>query len=269
MGKKPSLSGAEAFEAYYQERFADRWPALRAALLAPSRQVTLPPPILKPYWLDAASLEAALALPSVDSGAALDLCAAPGGKTLALASRLGEGSTLTANELSRDRRARLIAVLDQHLGDSLRARVSVTGYDGARWSRYEKGAFDRILLDAPCSSERHVLSSPAYLAEWSPARVKNLAQRQWALLSGSWLVLKSGGFLVYSTCALSEMENDGVVERLIKKYPDAAAVPPDFSLTEPGYESMGESTRYGTHILPDRASGAGPIYYALIRKADS
>jgi 16S rRNA C967 or C1407 C5-methylase (RsmB/RsmF family) len=268
MGKKNSLSGAEAFEAYYEARFADRWQALRAALIEPSRQVTLPPPILKPYWLDAASREAALALPSVDSGAVLDLCAAPGGKTLVLASRLGEGSTLTANELSRDRRARLIAVLDQHLDGSLRARVSVTGYDGARWSRYEKGAFDRILLDAPCSSERHVLSSPPHLSEWSPARVKNLAQRQWALLSGSWLVLKAGGYLVYSTCALSEVENDGVVERLIKKYPDAAAVLPDFSRTEPGYEPMGERTRYGTHILPDRASGAGPIYYALIRKAE-
>lgn len=266
MAKKRALSGGEAFDEYYLERFSDRWATLRAALLEPPRQVTLPEPVMKPYWLDEASVEAALALPPVDDGKVLDLCAAPGGKTLVLASSLGSGSTLTANELSRERRSRLLAVLDQHLGEELRARVRVTGFDAALWSRHEQGTYDRILLDAPCSSERHVLSSPQYLAEWTPARIRNLAHRQWALLSGSWLVLKPGGFLVYSTCALSGEENDGVVAKLAKKYPDAASVEPDFSRVSPGYRSLGERTVYGTHILPDSANGSGPIYYALLRK---
>lgn len=266
MAKKQVVSGAEAFESYYAERFGARWPGLREALLAPARQVSLPSPITKPYWLDSASLEAARALPPIEDGRVLDMCAAPGGKTLVLASFFGSGSTITANELSRDRRARLISVLDQHLPDDLRGRISVTGYDAARWSRFEKGTYDRILLDAPCSSERHVLSSPAYLAEWSPARVKNLALRQWALLSGAWLVLKEGGFLVYSTCALSEAENDDVVARLVRKYDDAESVSPDLSRIGEGYASLGEKTKFGFHILPDRAEGSGPIYYSLLEK---
>lgn len=266
MAKKRAPFGADAFDEYYRERFSDRWTALRAALLEPPRQVALPEPVTKPYWLDEASVEAARALPPVDDGKVLDLCAAPGGKTLVLASMLGSGSTLTANELSRDRRARLLAVLDQHLGEELRSRVRVTGFDAALWSRHEKGSYDRILLDAPCSSERHVLSSPQYLDEWTPARIRNLAHRQWALLSGSWLVLKAGGFLVYSTCALSEEENDGVVAKLAKKYPDVTAVTADLSAPPPASRSLGERTAYGTHILPDRSGGAGPIYYALLRK---
>jgi len=267
MSRGDSISGAAAFDAYYAERYGDRWPRLREALLAPVRQVAREDSLLKPYFLDAASLEAALALPPVDDGAILDMCAAPGGKTLVLASRLGALSRITANEISRDRRARLIAVLDQHLGSDLRARVDVTGRDAARWSRYEKDAYDRILLDAPCSSERHVLSAPSYLAEWTPARIRNLALRQWALLSGAWLVLKRGGFLLYSTCALSEDENDGVVGRLLKKYPDAILAQPENCVLDSGCDSRAEKTNSGFHVLPDTSEGAGPIYYALIRKA--
>ena len=267
MSRGGSISGAAAFDAHYGERYGNRWPRLREALLEPVRQVARETCLLKPYFLDAASLEAALSLPPVDDGAILDMCAAPGGKTLVLASRLGALSRITANEISRDRRARLIAVLDQHLGSDLRARVDVTGRDAARWSRYEKDAYDRILLDAPCSSERHVLSAPSYLAEWTPARIRNLALRQWALLSGAWLVLKRGGFLLYSTCALSVEENDGVVGKLLRKYPDAILADPDSTGFDSGYESRAEKTSSGFHILPDTSNGAGPIYYSLIRKA--
>jgi len=98
---------------------------------------------------------------------------------------MGADTTLVANELSSERKNRLIRVLDEFLEPTLRQRVKVTGFDAARWSRFEKGTFGAILLDAPCSSERHVLTSPKHLQEWSPARIRNLAFRQWALLSGA------------------------------------------------------------------------------------
>lgn len=266
MSKQKKLAGAEAFELYYGELFADRWPSLRAALLEPVKHFAWEEKLLKPYYLDAGSVSAALALPKPDSSKVLDMCAAPGGKSLVLAGLLDEGSTLTSNEFSRDRKNRLVSVLDQHLPPPLRARVSVTGYDASRWSRYEKGAYDRILLDAPCSSERHVLSSPSYLAEWSPARVKSLALRQWALLSGAWLVLAPGGALVYSTCALSPKENDEVVERLLDKYSDAKVCGIEFDERFRGMLPKAEKTRFGWHVLPDTSDGAGPLYYALVRK---
>jgi len=171
-----------------------------------------------------------------------------------------DGAVLTANEFSRDRKARLLSVLDQHLPESLRTQVRVTGRDASRWSRYEQSAYDRILLDAPCSSERHVLSAPSFLAGWTAARIRNLALRQWSLLSGAWLVLRPGGYLLYSTCALAPEENDLVIGRLLKKYHGVC-------IEETGRsDSLGEKTVYGRHVLPDTASGAGPLYYALVRK---
>jgi 16S rRNA C967 or C1407 C5-methylase (RsmB/RsmF family) len=266
---KKTAGGAVAFESWYLDLFGARWPALRAALLEPVRHAALSGNLVQPYYLDPGSVEAALALPVPESGEVLDMCAAPGGKSLVIANRLPAGSTLTANEFSRERRSRLLSVLDEHLPPEIRSRVTVTGRDAARWSRYEQGRYDSILLDAPCSSERHVLSAPAYLDEWSPARIRNLALRQWALLSGAWLVLKPGGYLLYSTCALSPAENDDVVARLAKKYDDVVFCDANEIVRNSDIESRAEARTYGRHVLPDTADGSGPLYYALMRKTES
>lgn len=214
----------------------------------------------EPYYLDRASITAAFALPLPEQGKILDMCAAPGGKSLILAGRMSEHATLVSNEYSQDRRKRLQTVLDQFLEPSIRSRVRITGHDASRWCRYEQNAYEAILIDAPCSSERHVLSSPVHLSQWTPARIKNLAHRQWSLLSGAWLVLKAGGYMVYSTCALSPDENDNVIEKLYSKYPDVEI------LSESAPAMHAEKTRFGYHILPDTASGAGPIYFSTIHK---
>ena len=195
------VSGAAGFEAYYSVLFGDRWPALREALLQETQPVAFSVCGGKPYYLDQASIYAAQALPPVDAGCYLDMCAAPGGKTLVLVSGMGQKAQLQANERSRARRARLLTVVDEHLPPDIRTRVEVTGYDAATLPRYRQAYYDRILLDAPCSSERHVITDAKYLACWTPARIKMLAQRQWALLSAAFLLLKPGGFLVYATCA--------------------------------------------------------------------
>ena len=218
MKRSKQVSGAAAFEAYYSALFGGRWQALREALLQETQPVAFSVRSGKPYYLDQASIYAAQALPPIDEGSYLDMCAAPGGKTLVLASGMGQEVQIQANELSRARRARLLTVLDEHLPPDIRTRIEVTGYDAATLPRYRKACYDRILLDAPCSSERHVLTDAKYLACWTPARIKMLAQRQWALLSAAFLLLKPGGFLVYATCALADAENDGVVQKLLKKY---------------------------------------------------
>ena len=82
--------GAAAFEAYYAALFGDRWQALRTALLQETQPVAFSVRGGKPYYLDQASIYAAQALPPIDEGSYLDMCAAPGGKTLVLASRMGE-----------------------------------------------------------------------------------------------------------------------------------------------------------------------------------
>jgi 16S rRNA (cytosine1407-C5)-methyltransferase len=256
---------ADDFDRHFSALFGQRWPALKEALLAPGDAVDYSDGLSSPYHLDSASVSAARLLRLPESGEVLDACAAPGGKSLVLASRMGSGSTLLCNELSSDRRRRLSDVLDAHLDQDLRRRVRVSGFDaaaaGGRLS--ERGRFAAILLDAPCSSERHVLGSPKALDAWTPARIRFLAQRQWSLLSSAFLLLAPGGSLVYATCALSPDENDGPVRKLFKKY--GTAVIND--VIEEGDAPVFEATEHGIQYLPDRSSGAGPLYVARLKRA--
>jgi len=255
--------GAEAFRRRYAELYGARWEGLEAALRRPADSVAYRVrPDCEPYYLDSASIFAAesLDLSRAGEGApVLDACAAPGGKTLVLASRLPEGARFEANELSADRRRRLAAALERHLPADLRERVDVRGGDAASLCRRRPEAFGAVLLDAPCSSERHVMADSAALADWSPARSRQLAQRQWALLSSAFLMLAPGGCLVYSTCSLDPAENDGVAARLEDKYRGLFRFDPP---SRPG----GEATAFGTLVLPDASRGAGPMYVCRIRK---
>jgi 16S rRNA C967 or C1407 C5-methylase (RsmB/RsmF family) len=188
------------------------------------------------------------------------MCAAPGGKTLVLASMLkGEGS-LQSNDRSPDRRLRLQHVIENSLPESWRSVIKVTSYDGMKFGLHKKECFDKILLDAPCSSDRHVLNSPAHLEVWSAKRVKRLSVEQGALLASAVDALKPGGTVVYGTCALSPLENDDVVRKILKKRSSMHMV--EISDLLPG----ADRTEFGVHILPDHSEGRGPIYCAKLTK---
>ncbi len=255
--------GELEFDGHFSRLFGYRWPVLRTALLGPGDAVEYGEGLRTPYRLDSASVRAAQALRLPDSGQILDACAAPGGKSLVIASSMQQNTMLLCNELSSDRRRRLSDVLDAHLQPESRSRVIVSGFDAAAAGGRlgERGRFAAILLDAPCSSERHVLRDTVALAQWSPARIKFLSRRQWSLLSSAFLLLAPGGSLVYATCALSPEENDGPMERLFQKY--GGALEDDPIPFGPG----AERTARGVMYLPDGAGGAGPLYIARIRKA--
>ena len=271
--KSEKLQGAMGFETYYSQLFGIRWEKLKNALLQESKpepwQTSSNNP---PYYLDSASVLAASSLPLENAEKILDMCAAPGGKTLVISSFMNENATLVANERSKERMMRLKRVADEFMIPSVRERVQITCGDGAKLCLNKQEYYDSILLDAPCSSERHVLTSPAYLNEWSPARIKTLAITQWSLLSSAYRLLKRGGYLVYATCALSPLENDKIVERLEKKFKDVQY----FSEIEWNNEKITkyfsgklpipEKTDYGFHVLPDTACGAGPLYFSVIYK---
>jgi 16S rRNA (cytosine1407-C5)-methyltransferase len=213
--------------------------------------------------MDSASVLAAasLRLPEKPGAVILDACAAPGGKTLVLASRMAAGTMLLANELSSPRRRRLAAVLDMHLPPERRAMVTVSGFNAAAAAgrQSERDRFAAVLLDAPCSSERHVMRDAKAFSRWKPGRPRFLAARQWALLSAAFLLLCPGASLVYATCALTPEENDGVARKLPEKYGKKCIVDkPDFP--------EGETAEYGRIILPDLC-GTGPMYVARFTKA--
>ena len=121
----------EDFDTYYRNIWQERWDSLKSAFAGEPGYCTLEEGLLKPYFLDKASTYPAQALDVQPGDTVLDLCAAPGGKTLILALAKGEAGTLVANDKSADRRIRLKTVIKEHLPASIAATVQVTGYDAA------------------------------------------------------------------------------------------------------------------------------------------
>ena len=245
-------------DSYYQERLGPRWQDLKQALLQETAKFPLSQGLNQTYFLDEASLWAAQSLPINAGDQVGDLCAAPGGKSLVLALALPPGAALTCNERSVERFRRLRAVLNTHLPANIGSHITLRKEDATSWGVRAQKIFHKILLDAPCSSEGHVLSSPKHLAQWSPARIKRLAVTQFAMLASALDLCIPGGEITYSTCALLPDENDHVIAKLFKKRKGRFEV-------LPAQASMGESTQFGWQIWPDVCQGRGPIYFARIR----
>lgn len=277
------------FDKTYDAHWESRWPPLKEALLQPNKHVALYPSgsypkelraldeskyctfidqpvkpsqtnngLLDFYPIDRASLYPVLALsPTIDDKVA-DICAAPGGKTLFLTT-LVKAENLWVNELSSSRFTRLKKVLRSYLPQEDFLKLHLSNSDASRWNLHKRDFFDKILLDAPCSSERHLLHKPEELSKWSPARTKNLSIRQYTLLCAALLSLKPRGTLIYATCSISPIENDDVISRLLKKKGKLVKVNPlSFNL--------GQATQWGWQILPDRHEGWGPLYFSSITR---
>lgn len=228
---------------------------------------------LQYYIMDPASIFAAESLQVAKDSVVLDLCAAPGGKTLILAEAcLSESDStgqsqsygeLIANEYSKERRERLTQVLQQYIPRRFRDRLWVNGKDGLSFGNRPSKFYDRILVDAPCSGERYLLENGEELAEWAPSRSQSLMRRQYGLLTAAFESLAEGGFLVYSTCSLSPLENEEVLRKFIKKREARFR----FCYQELYKESRSviEEWEFGLQVLPDR-TGAGPIRWTVLQK---
>ncbi|WP_253716007.1 RsmB/NOP family class I SAM-dependent RNA methyltransferase [Bdellovibrio bacteriovorus] len=217
--------------------------------------------LLDVYVMDPASVMVARALDVQPGDRILDMCAAPGGKSLVMIEALREDGEIFCNDLSPERRERLKKVIQQYVPRNIRDRVWVTGKDGVQFGLKEPGSFDRVLLDAPCSGERHILENTTAQEEWSPRRTEHLASRQYSLLAGALLATKVGGRIVYSTCSISPAENDDVIRKLLKKKKSAVR------LLEAPLGVGGERTEFGVAYMPDTC-GFGPLYFSVIEKVE-
>jgi len=160
------------------------------------------------------SMAAVMAMDVRPGDDVLDLCAAPGAKTSLIRLQQEGQGMLVANELSRARTIRLKTVL---------ARLNVEGVEvltgpGESIGTTHERCFDRVLADVPCSGEgRFHLSDDATWSRWSEAGIRGLAKRQGALLESACKALRVGGEVLYSTCTLAPEENEGVVDRVLRR----------------------------------------------------
>lgn len=148
----------------------------------------------------------------------LDMSSSPGGKTTQLAEYF-PNSFIIANEPSRER----IAQLRQNLERMGTPNVGITLYPGQQWKHFYE-VFDRILVDAPCSGEGTLYKGTDATKNWHIKSIKQIAALQKKLVVSALVALKTGGEMVYSTCALNDIENEGILEWIIEKYGDAVSV---------------------------------------------
>ena len=146
----------------------------------------------------------------------LDLCAAPGGKTTHLASKMQGKGLLVSNEIHPSR----AKILSQNVERMGIANAVVCNEDSSVLAKRFPNFFDRIVVDAPCSGEGMFRKDVNALKEWSLYGVEKCAARQLMILGNAADMLKPGGRLVYSTCTFSPEENEGVISRFLKVHGD-------------------------------------------------
>lgn len=188
----------------------------------------------------------------------LDLCAAPGGKTIAARAALPEGSLLISNEPIR-LRAQILSENVQKLGHP---DVIVTNNYAPDFKKAGI-MFDIVLADVPCSGEGMFRKDEGAISEWSAANVDKCSKLQRQILSDIWPMLKPGGLLVYSTCTFNAKEDEENAEWIASELgADFVQVP-----TRPEWNIMGalSGSVPVCRFIPGVSRGEG-LFMAALRK---
>ena len=159
------------------------------------------------YIQEPSAMLVADALPIEPDDFVLDMCAAPGGKSCEIASRLTGEGVLIANDIEASR-ARILSENIERFGLD---NTIVTNVDPMRFTKQFQEAFDKIVLDAPCSGEGMFRKLEQAVDTWSEDKVLECAHIQKDLLKGAYDMLKQGGMVIYSTCTYSYEENEAMV----------------------------------------------------------
>ena len=194
---------------------------------------------------------------------ALDLCAAPGGKSTLMRAALPQGSLLICNEPDR-RRANILLENMQKQGhrDVLVTHNYPQDFSKTKWT------FDLILADAPCSGEGLFRKDKEAINEWSLKNVHFCQKRQRQILQDIWPCLKEGGLLIYSTCTFNTQENEENVRFIMQKLgADILPVP-----VKPEWQITGSLLKDFSHpvyrFIPGITQSEG-LFMAVLRKKGS
>ncbi len=168
----------------------------------------------KVYVQEAASMIPPLVLKPQPGEVVLDMCASPGSKTTQMGAMMENKGIIIANDYKGLR----LQSLGINLQRSGLTNSIITLMHGKRFYQF---AFDKILLDAPCSGTGTIRKSLKTITIWNPAMITKIAKQQKELIENAFNNLKSGGEMVYSTCSLEPEEDEGVVDFLLQKFENA------------------------------------------------
>lgn len=184
----------------------------------------------------------------------LDACAAPGGKT----AHLLETCPALARLVAVDRDAERLDRIAENLARLHLAATLVHGDAAKPDDWWEGGAFDRILVDAPCSATGVIRRHPDIKLLRRRKDIAALAGLQARILDQLWPLLAPGGRLVYATCSVLAAENADQVAAFVRRHPDALAMPI--------HAAWGRPSGFGRQVLPGDA-GMDGFFYAVIAKS--
>jgi len=166
------------------------------------------------YVQEAASMIPPIVLEPKPGEIILDMCASPGSKASQIAQYMQNKGILIANDYKGER-MKPLGINLQRMGIS---NAIITLMQGRYFKDFK---FDRILVDAPCSGTGTIRKSLKTLLIWNPNVVKRLCGTQRQLIETAFNNLKKNGILVYSTCSLEPEEDEGIINFLLEKYPNA------------------------------------------------
>lgn len=168
------------------------------------------------YIQEPSAMAPAAYLPIEEGDNVLDLCAAPGGKSTELGAKLNRSGMLVSNDISASRAKALLK------------NIEINGIPNAlivneaphKLAENFAGFFDKILVDAPCSGEGMFRKEPAIIKNWEQYGVGYYSKLQREILPSAIKMLKPGGYMLYSTCTFSTLEDEGSLKFILDNYPD-------------------------------------------------
>ncbi|XP_074659745.1 5-cytosine rRNA methyltransferase NSUN4-like [Tubulanus polymorphus] len=224
------------------------------------------------YLLDGASVLPVIALDLKMGDSVLDLCSGPGGKSLQILQTLTPGR-LVCNDKSSKRLTRVRNVMEQYFPNTLVKETVL--FMNKQGEHFDEGLeFDKVLVDVPCLTDRHILNENdnSYFKSGRTHERVMLPSLQKTLLLRALQLCKPGGSVVYSTCTLSMPQNDGVVQAALEDIwheSNIEVVVNDLKIiqyTFSDYFTFFPACRFGLLVLPQIRNNFGPMYICKLTR---
>ncbi len=229
------------------------------------------------YIQEPSAMTPASLLPIEKGDKVLDICAAPGGKSTELGTRLGGEGLLVSNDISNSRAKALLKNIELFgIRNALilsEAPNKLVGY----FPEY----FDKILIDAPCSGEGMFRKTPAIMKNWEQYGVEYYNKLQKEIILFAAAMLKPGGYMLYSTCTFSPEENEGTIAYLLEQFPEfhvVNAIPDEktqkelaisyegFDFGRPEWAGGREELKNCIRLWPHKINGEGHFVTLLYKE---